>query len=289
MQLTPGRYPATPSPKSKARPWERFAYQSERYHEHINGLYHAYTQPLTGRTPPYIKLQDELAYPLRRLCQQLGKDAEHGEMLMRLMLALHDIGKLNQRWQKWAKTWQKAYTEQLGQPEVPLEDSHPLAHTDYDSGDEKHRKLQKAVNKQTQPRGPHAVESAEACLPIIWEASGGDEVWMAVCTAAIARHHTPDAEKCAEFQPVEEASTAIARALLVCGFSGDEATRWASMIQSFDRSTASQAFTKEIAPHKNQYTMALMYYVLVRVLRLADQRSLVWWQKIKNMSKEGNI
>lgn len=287
LQLIPGDRPATLSPKTAIRPWENFAYQSERYHEHIDGLFHAYIRPMTGRNPPYIRLKDELAYPLRHLCHKFGKDEEHGEMLMRLIIALHDVGKLNHRWQTWARAWQQAYAQQLGQPEVPLGDEHPLAHTDYDSGNEKHRTLQKEINKKTK-RGPHAVESAEACLPIIWEASGEDQFWMAVCTAAIMRHHTPDAEQCNAFYPVSEASQSIEQALVCCGFTRDEAARWSVMIQSFDASSGSQGFAKSIAPNKNSYGMTLMYYLLVRILRLADQRSIVWWQRLKEMSKDGN-
>lgn len=289
LVLCPSDSPAKESPDAPPKIWEHPRYEAERYHEHINGLQLAYRQPRTARRylssgktfeQSYTALHDELVYPLRCLCGRLGEDPIRAERLLRLSLALHDVGKLNAPWQMWARAWQRFRQEHGHTVTLPLDDLHPLAHTDFDSGDEPERELQRGFKHAE--RGPHAGESAEACLPILWEATDGDPFWMAVLVGAIMRHHTPDVDSAGTFRLASGSNASLIRALNVLGFE-PEAARWAGMLPSgFDRgSQALRHYAQQITPTRSRYDAALMYFLFVRTLRLADQRSGFYWRQYR--------
>jgi CRISPR-associated endonuclease/helicase Cas3 len=263
--------------KSNTRHFE--GYIADRYHEHIAGLYHAYMIG-DGRDeqikPP---LRDEFIYPLHRLCEALGKNAEMGERLMRLTIALHDVGKLNRPWQAWAVAWQK-YLIQNGYGEyvtIPP-DGEVFAHTDT-------RNIPYEVKTAFKhaPRGNHAVESAEACHKILLHASDNDKLWRNVAMRAIMHHHTPSADKCDEFHLISDGKNAIAQALRECGFGNDEIQDWLhdSLLQSkFSlHGRAVSSAQNDLSPSTvDNPKEVMLYYLFVRMLRLADQRSLDIWQ-----------
>ncbi|MCC6800490.1 MAG: CRISPR-associated helicase Cas3' [Anaerolineae bacterium] len=290
--LQPGNVPATPSPDAPEKPWDQPVYEAERFYEHINGLQLAYTSQRTiskrvsnGQFAKHTlsPLCAEVDYPLRRLCARLGRDVEQAERLLRLTLALHDVGKLNTPWQAWARAWQRLRQENGYPPGViPLDDDAPLAHTDYDSDNEAERALQKQLNRRMK-RGPHAGESAQACLPIVWEATGGDPFWMAVVVGAIMRHHTPDVDNAGPFRLSPGSGPALTHALSLFEFE-QEAARWAgSVTAGFERgSGALRNAVEGITPSYSSYDAALMYFVFVRALRLADQRSGGYWKDYRH-------
>lgn len=89
---------AKPSPQLNRRQTTSYGYQSDTYVEHVSGLYRAYTNYRQARHADELSLVPahyEFAYPMRRLCQRLGKSYDEAERLMRLIIALHDVGKLN--------------------------------------------------------------------------------------------------------------------------------------------------------------------------------------------------
>jgi CRISPR-associated endonuclease/helicase Cas3 len=273
-------HPAVSSPMGAKAPYEYKPYVADIYVQHLTGLYQAYVREHGGQ----IRLKQEAAYGLVRLCEQLGYPAESVERLLRLTLALHDVGKLNRPWQAWAAAWQSAYAQQIAPPTVTAADG-PLAHTDYDRMDTRQEALKKGFKHA--PRGPHAVESAEAALPIIIEACKGDRTLMAVILCAIMRHHTPDADHCDSFHLNEGTQPALTAVLREFGFT-DEADRWSQMLnQQFKQSGKSVQRSPEIiqARYEGWYP-ALLYYLFVRVLRLADQRSGEYWLRYSNLTKE---
>ncbi len=273
--LEAGIYPATTSPRIPSPSWDRPHYHAEYYHEHIRGLYRAYTKPLgrVDNAPCRIPLQRELQYSLKRLCHILGLSPEAGEEAMRLMLALHDVGKLNRPWQAWAQNWQVYRHEQGFDIHKPL-GNNPLAHTDFNSDDERERELQKQFKHQ--PRGTHAVESAQAMLPIIRELypDENEYLWEAVSLVAVMRHHTPTADSCKKFDMVDEGYEAIAMALQEVGFHEDSAYLAGLVERRFKKSNyALSDAINELLPNKTNYLKYLLYLAMVRILRLADQRS----------------
>jgi len=270
--LRPGDRPARESPDVKEKPWERPVYHAERYHEHITGLYRAYTWPVQTEQVYHRPLREELLYPLAKLCERLNLERTQGEQLMRLVLALHDVGKLNSRWQAWGRAWQRFRAEHGYEPGLALDDPAPLAHTDIDTDSEAERALQKELKHP--PRGNHAVEGAEASLAILQTACGENELWVAAALASIMRHHTPDADECGAFELAAGGDEAIRKALAICGFDS-EAQEWAGAVRAqFARSSYALADALDLLmPHANQYLPTLLYLLFVRILRLADQRS----------------
>lgn len=273
LAFSPSEQPATPSPFADSRSRDRIVYVADTYVEHITGLYRAYSRPLVTKGEYRLPLYDEFAYPLAALCNSCGQDVEMGERMFRLALALHDVGKLNRRWQAWASAWQDYYGRYLGTPTRSV-DGVPLAHTDtaYDWRDEKLKIVARAFKHS--PRGTHAVESAEAVLPVILDATGGNPIWTAVAILSIMRHHTPDAEACNEFHVVDNASPALVETLQVCGFA-DQADVWSQhVVARFPQSSSKlKRIASVVIPSRNSWKSMLLYLLFVRLLRLADQRS----------------
>ncbi|NDJ54707.1 MAG: CRISPR-associated helicase Cas3' [Chloroflexi bacterium] len=276
LQLRPGTYMDEPETRPRGKAWERPYYHAERYEEHIAGLYLAYTQPrhLQGafRTPLY----EELVYPLRRVCERLGLDAGEVERLFRFALATHDVGKLNRDWQAWARAWQAYRMEKGLAVGIPLDDPTPLAHTDFDSDSPYERELQKSLPHKA--RGTHAVESAEAVALLLQQLVGSNRNLGAVILSIIMHHHTPSAAEGGAFDMVNGGHESLAASLRAVSLDDTLASQ---IVPTFTKTNLHQA-PQAIAPSYKSYDWALLYYVLVRTLRLADQRSGRWWQRYKD-------
>ncbi len=277
LTLVPGKTPATPSPEATRKPRDYTPYIADTCVQHIRGLYLAYTHPYEVGSTHHHPLRDEFRYPLHRLCTRIGLNPDDGERLMCLVIALHDTGKLNEPWQAWAGGWQAHFAANGGKPTVTAADG-PLAHTDLDYRSEQHRAIRQTFKHR--PRGPHAVESAEASLPVL-EQAGLDRNWLFVGVSAIAHHHTPDASRAGEFRLAAPQSI-IAAMLTACDFTASEAEMWSRQVaQQFTGSSGKVATSLErTLPDRSHFDLALLYLLVVRILRLADQRSGDYWRSI---------
>ena len=256
------------SPKKPRESWDYALYRAERYHEHIAGLYWAFTRPVTIEDTHRLALRNEFIYPLGRLCAALNLDPADGERLMRIVLALHDVGKLNRPWQDWARAYQRDFVAEGFAPTIALDDPLPLAHTDHDRANDIHREIEKRIRPK---RGNHAVEGAEAVAPILYEQINND-LWAVVGLRSIMCHHTPDAHQSGRFEMADHGLTGIEMALAVCQLDVDPS----DVRMTFRRqSSTTQDAVKDTEPHfkRHQYLPALLYLLFVRILRLADQRS----------------
>jgi len=296
--FAPGQSSASESPPAARRAWENIVYHAERYHEHIQGLAWAYQRPITmseklssnqAEDHHYRPLHQEFRYALHQLCAAInviraeqGKpllDPVDGERFMRLTLALHDVGKLNAPWQRWARGWQAHRADNSLSVKIRHDDSHPFAHTDYDRSTE--YELQKAFNRKHK-RGNHSVESAEACYALIKNETVDADFWQPVILAAIAHHHTPDAGRCTTgFTLADGAQSSFIKAAHTFSFTEDEAAAWfAALKPQFKRSSIGLHDCIDKAnPDTQDYYTALMYFLFVRILRLADQRSGRYFKK----------
>src|SRR5947207_2624060 len=153
-----------------------------------------------------------------RLEKEMGLSAGMVDQAVRLAIACHDLGKLNQLWQQWAMAWQKLLWVQQDRTtpyQLPNTDF-CFAKTDYDYSREQ-RKLQ----NQVYPKRPHhACESVAVGRNLIGASLGitknsGKEyipVLRAIC-GAIARHHTSQASVYGSVKLNEQAKKAAAEAL----------------------------------------------------------------------------
>ena len=112
-----------------------------------------------------------------------------------LVCLFHDVGKLSQGWQGWAK----AYQARLGES---MPNGFMAAHTHYDRLNKTHVEAQKGVGRS---RPPHAGESAQAVLPVLVQALKPHEGLIRAALSAIARHHAPFAQSYQPFHLVSQA------------------------------------------------------------------------------------
>jgi hypothetical protein len=197
-----------------------------------------------------------LAYAARCL------EAKHGwpegtlDRLARLVIALHDLGKLDRRWQTWAHRWQKEVGALRGE-DIAIPDDYMAAHTDYDGQDEDEQALNWKLGRK---KPNHAVESAQAAEDLLWEHSGQQALLRAALTV-IARHHSAGARgRYGDFRAHPAARAALAEVL-----EGLDPTQvqWTFPEGTLARKLIRSERQEELLP----------YLLLVRALRLADQRS----------------
>jgi CRISPR-associated endonuclease/helicase Cas3 len=271
----PDRLPGLPAPSeqgwhSTERVHPRRARASgygrdrQTYLEHISRLVNAYSRGLG----------DELAWASACLEKDLGLQPGSVDAAIRLALACHDIGKLSVDWQAYAQEWEQriALQRQIAPPGEQL-----LAKTEFDPRpDRGHRELQRALG-----RAPHhAVEGVALADPFMRSAisrtatgSGGERLLRAT-RSAIARHHTLDAERNARAQLAPGAPAAIQGAIaLACG-----TLAWSSALPPLHPATrvesdaVEETFT-EFRKGGKDSTEVWLFFLIVRALRLADQRA----------------
>ena len=140
-------------------------------------------------------LSREAAYAARQMEHQMKVAQGILDQIIRLAIVLHDLGKMDYHWQKWAHEWQKL----IGRP---VADDYMVAHTDYNPNDTLHRAVEQ---KMPGRRPPHAAEGAVAALKKIYYLLGNprpeDPRWKLVKAVftAIARHHSPKADSYKSF------------------------------------------------------------------------------------------
>ncbi len=262
FQLLPG---ATPAPESPKRPPtagrdEYGPIRRETYAEHIAGLYQFYVHHQRERT----------AAARRRLEQRFGL-AEHSlDRAIRLMFAVHDLGKLDHTWQAWAHSWQSRVAKLRQQPELRFLSGYMAAHTDFDSQDARER----AAQREIRPKRPnHATESARAGKELLVAvAEGNDSLYTALMSAIIC-HHSPHLRSDhGQFAPAEGAKVAFYDAMRVVGLYEDQGLRAAKARVAWEGFSAAEGLSEEII-RVGRSADLLLYLFLVRILRMADQGS----------------
>ncbi|NJP07039.1 MAG: CRISPR-associated helicase Cas3' [Chloroflexaceae bacterium] len=241
-------------------------YEQESYTDHISGLLRAYQRSL---------LQQQLAYPARVLEAVLGLPAGSIDQAIRLAIACHDIGKLGTKWQGWCEAWQTLLAEQRGQLYAAQPGKRPFAHTDFDGSTEMYQ-LQRMV-KSSRPN--HACESAALAAYFVEEtliaaADDNKATAMLACAtvAAIARHHAATSSKYGPITLVAGAVDVIRENLELVR----QGQSWSYDLAHMDVKLHEDGYLAEdrmTLPTEVNVQETLLYFVLVRVLRLADQRS----------------
>lgn len=223
----------------------------ESYDEHIRKMMNVYDDKLSG----------EMAYAAARLEKLMGLSAGSLQWAVRLAIALHDVGKMNQQWQKWAHEWQKL----IG---AGVAEEYMLAHTDYNPADPIHRSVE---GKTSGFRPPHAAEGAVAVFKILYQLVGAPKLpddprfkLMRSIFTAIARHHSPRADRYRSFDLHPAARQTLARVLEELDAS--QAVQWLEMQR--DPQPIDKLLVKSSERHE-----LLAYFLIVRALRLSDQEA----------------
>lgn len=189
-------FQSTLSPEAEKQTREGASYKRETYERHIELVIEAFEE----------LSKPELLYPARALERQAGWPEGSVLRTARLICLLHDVGKLDWRWQGWARAYQAAIGE-------PVEADIALGHTHSEWGNQTHYTAEKAVSAKN-PKPHHAGEGAYACAKILAEALGREchSLWQASLTA-IVRHHTPFACDCQAYRLEAQAKSHILHTL----------------------------------------------------------------------------
>jgi CRISPR-associated endonuclease/helicase Cas3 len=228
---------------------EQRGYSRESYQEHIQKMLTVYQ----------ARLSREMTYAATRLERQIGLTTGSLEWGVRLAIALHDVGKMDRRWQGWAHEWQK----RIG---APVASNYIVAHTDYNPDDPHHQNVEAGMPGS---RPPHAVEGAVAVFRVLHQLLGapspGDPrlKLMKALFTAIARHHSPGADCYKDFTLHQAASFVVAQVLVDMNV-GTQVARW------LETSKKPQPITGLLVQPDSRDEL-LAYFLIVRALRLADQ------------------
>ncbi len=234
------------------RPFPSTVYRKESYEDHIRRVLEAF--------------QDNSLEGLQQTGEALEKAAgwTKGSVLRAAWLAclLHDVGKLNQAWQGWARAYQK----EVGMP-VTAQDA--LGHTEYDRKNQEHLDAEKRARKK-HPRPPHAGESALAVARIMARSFPKEEAALAkAALTAITRHHAPFANECKAFALEESASRHV---FATFKFVPAEMCQMLNLELLTENAPAVVVndFPKYLAKPENDLEW-LAYSLLARILRQSDQ------------------
>lgn len=251
--------------KSGKPPRQNYTYEKETYTEHIQGLYKAYIYPKEDleKNTWYLPLKDEIAFAAQRLEQELGLTDRTLDTMLRALFVLHDLGKLDVKWQDWAHQWQAKAGKFFGDEDLSIPNDYMAAHTDYDGADDQQKNAQRKIRPQ---RPNHAGESAIASVGVLdTVCDENEDLWKAAFTA-LARHHSPKTGSYGSYQHNQEASQELEKAFQAVQLN----------------SSLSQQISHEDDGRKSfgvglidlgTFHQRMLYFFLVRILRLADQRS----------------
>ncbi len=248
--ISDGRYRTNPAPWSDVEEKENYTYQLESYTEHVREMMGVYHQ----------QLREPMAYAAARLESQLGVPEGSVERAIRLAIALHDVGKLQSRWQKWARVYQEA----IGEGVPPF----LVAHTHWDPERHPYHRQARDLADRRVRKPNHAAEGAVAAARLVHQAVDGHEGLRRAVLTAIARHHSPYTRGFDEKYRLDPGAPAtVAEALEAAGLSPGK--ELASLLLSDAPSTQLEQII--LQPTLNEWW--LLYFLIVRALRLADKGS----------------
>ncbi len=263
FELLPGEAPAPTSPRLNPKGGGRNEYpplRAETYAEHIAGLYRVYAQGQHDRT----------AAARRRLERRFGLEEGLLDRAIRLMFAVHDLGKLDRAWQSWAHHWQARVAEIRAQPELAFAPGYMAAHTDFDAWSPQEVAAQRTIRP---PRPRHAAESARAARDLLAAVAGDSDALYTALVSAIVCHHSAHLRfDHGPFAPADGAKEAFYDALRAVGLAEDEVLRAAKTGVTWTGFPAATGLSEDII-YEGRTADALLYLFLVRILRLADQGS----------------
>ena len=231
--------------KANHATWEKTYYRLESYVEHVRQVLGAFVN---------LALP-ELRYAAPALEQAAGWSPGSVTRAAWLACLFHDTGKLSIRWQTWARAYQK----QLGAPVKP---TFAAAHTDYESGNPRHKAAAQAIRGRY-PRPNHAAESALAAGPVLVTALERNEPLVRATLTAIARHHTPFVDESQKYELEPQAGQHLDEA---AQFLPAEIRRDLNLAQVKTKGSGAVAV---IGPDNLWGWLA--YLLLARALRRADQ------------------
>ncbi len=218
-------------------PFNKICY--ETYSEHVHKVIYEYKQ-----------MRSQHQNTIKHLSCYYNMSPDQLQTLAEFACAFHDVGKLSVKWQKVVKEWQ-----QIKNPQKLTDE--PIAHSDYDPKTDFEEK--KKFSKQP----PHASEGAYAISAFLSDCF--KEYAIPVYTA-IARHHGAFTESLGDFKLINEAEKWVNQTLLNC--------KKINLVDNPNIIEKENDFKDNLLCFsKNDEKFWPLYSYIVRMLRLADQKS----------------
>ena len=253
--------------RSKNRQRQIFPpYRRETLVEHVRRMTQVYDHSFHDRQKQKQRrsLADEINYAADHLERELDWQPGALDKAIRLVIAVHDLGKLDVKWQNWAHLWQEKVSA-LRDEDLAIPVDYLAGHTDYDDQVEGERE----ANRQMRYLRPnHAAESAYAAME--WLRNNLDQSLTRAAVTALVRHHSAGARgRNEQYSAHPLAREAFKQILSEVGLAEmtDESIDW-----SFP--SGEKLVNRLISPKWREELLA--YFMIVRTLRLADQRSQYW-------------
>jgi len=204
-------------------------------------------------------------YPISRIQENYYREFDFNKVITFMILG-HDLGKLNDKWQEIVQKYQN---QKVGQ-NIAI----PLAHTDYNNESnvdyDLMRKIYKDVGVNKKPE--HSAIGANICAIIMphlfsMKPEKNNKLLVDLVSTSILRHHSAFAETGCKYE-----------------ISQTNYTYFVNLIEEFipglsDLKIPISHFLKyEVKPRVDsinfsQSSIAFLYFICVRILRLADQKS----------------
>jgi CRISPR-associated endonuclease/helicase Cas3 len=225
-----------------------YGYQLEDYFQHIQKMTHAFE----------LRWRDRLIYAAKRLEQKQNWPIGSIERAVRLAIALHDVGKMEIRWQNWARKYQEKIGEEIKDPTMMIVHTH--------SETTEHRCIAKEIHLQ---RPKHAGEGAIAVAKLVNHLFNPWPGLQKATLSAIARHHSAQTDSFNEkFQLEKNAHQTILTALHFAGFEIDF-----EITQEVLLKAPITSLERQILSGSDDNEWWLAYFLIVHALRQSDGES----------------
>ena len=233
-----------------------YSYRLETWHDHTCSVME---QAIAMASPTRVGTA--------KLAAACSVEPAQVEEWVRLVCAVHDVGKLQIEWQNAAWHWQR---DRDAREHRPRRSEGFIAHTDYDPQTE--RELQR---DRRYLRPNHAMEGASAALPGLMDLLSGEDVGphltkndlLVAIVWAVGRHHTARLSTLPESFPLAPgARDAVAQALGTEGFRlADDPRKQKKCLRWLEWPDRHLRFQESLG------SLWPLYCFLARRLRLADQ------------------
>lgn len=237
----------------------QYAYYKDTYEEHIKWMIKIYEE----------KIKSNILFPIKKI-RAIQYEHFNFDEIIKYIIIMHDYGKLNNDWQKIMNTYQKAKENRDNNK------NEFLTHTDFDPGTEQDKNLMKEILSKLRITKPsHAGVGAfisYCVLPHILnlEQNNENSQFLKIVLTTILKHHGAATTKMPHYEVSNEAIKFINDDLIkeiIPGFYVGKTEKL-----PFKKYRAKDFATSHIIRFNNPIE-AFTYFLLVRTLRLCDQKS----------------
>jgi CRISPR-associated endonuclease/helicase Cas3 len=231
----------------------KIKYQYDTFEEHNNWMIEVFSEMY------------DYQYPLSKIKQRHYQEFDFDE-LMKFMVVCHDFGKLNDKWQEIVQKYQSLKS---GKKVNQL-----LAHTDFDRENENDVELMKkvykevGVNKKPNHSGVGAI-FVQKTMPYLLELKPNrmNSYLVNIAVTAILRHHSALTENYPKFNIYETTFSKFINYL------NTTIPNLGKLILPKEELLSSEITSTINLINFQQSEIAFLYFLLVRILRLCDQKS----------------